>query len=190
MMARSQAQAHRPLRAFLTLRTLAATAGASLAFSVPSAGMAQSPMAVDDAVSADAVLMQPQVTLKAARRVVAAALAEAQRHDWRIGVAVVDAGGELVAFERSDGALAITPAVAQGKARTAALLKAPSKEFEDFINSGRPSFLSTPGVTALEGGIPLRWQGQVIGAVGVSGAHGAQDTQVAEHAAAALLVQP
>lgn len=188
---------HRPPTDFLgarrilqKLHLLAAAAGASLALSMPSVGMAQSPAALQDAASTDAVLLQPQVTLKAARRVVAAALAEAQRHDWRIGVAVVDASGELVAFERSDGAQAITTAVAQGKARTAALLKAPSKEFEDFINSGRPSFLSTPGVTALEGGVPLRWQGQVIGAVGVSGAHGPRDTQVAERAAAALLAQP
>jgi len=172
------------------LHLLAAGAGVTLALSMPSAVMAQSPAALQDAASTDAVLMQPQVTLKAARRVVAAALAEAQRHDWRIGVAVVNASGELVAFERGDGAQAITTAVAQGKARTAALLKAPSKEFEDFINSGRPSFLSTPGVTALEGGVPLRWQGQVIGAVGVSGAHGPRDTQVAERAAAALLPQP
>lgn len=135
-------------------------------------------------------LMQPTVSLGAARRVIAAAMAEAGRNGWRIGVAVVDAGGELVAFERADGALAITPAVAQGKARTAALLRAPSKEFEAFINSGRPSFLSTPGVTALEGGVPLRWQGQIIGAVGVSGAHGPNDSQVAERAAAALSTTP
>jgi len=136
---------------------------------------------------ADAVaLMQPTVTLNTARRVVAAAMAEAQRHGWRIGVAVVDASGELMAFERADGAQAITTRVAHGKARTAALLKAPSKAFEDFINGGRPSFLSTPGVTALEGGVPLLWQGQVIGAVGVSGAHGPNDSQVAERAAAAV----
>lgn len=139
---------------------------------------------------AQVVTTQPNVALAAARRVVAAALAEAQEHGWRIGVAVVDASGELVAFERADGAQLITISVAQGKARTAALLKAPSKAFEDFINGGRPSFLSTPGVTALEGGVPLVWRGQVVGAVGVSGAHGPNDTQVAERAAATLSTQP
>lgn len=151
------------------------------------------PAAADSTTTdaSDAVaLMQPTVSLGAARRVIAAAMAEASRNGWRIGVAVVDAGGELVAFERADGALAITPSVAQGKARTAALLQAPSKAFEDFINGGRPSFLSTPGVTALEGGVPLRWQGQIIGAVGVSGAHGPNDSQVAERAAAILSATP
>lgn len=130
--------------------------------------------------------LQPQVTLAAARRVVRAAQAEAGRHGWQISVAVVDAAGELVALERDDAAIAISPGVALGKARTAALLRAPSKEFEDFINGGRPSFLSTPGVTPLEGGVPLVWQSQCIGAVGVSGAHGPNDSQVALAAAQSL----
>ncbi|EHD22166.1 MULTISPECIES: SDR family NAD(P)-dependent oxidoreductase [Brenneria] len=92
----------------------------------------------------------------------------------------------LVALEKVDGAIGISPAVAQAKARTAALLQSPSKDFEDFINSGRPSFLSTPGVTPLEGGVPISVDGQVVGAVGVSGAHGANDSQVAKAAAAAV----
>jgi glc operon protein GlcG len=129
---------------------------------------------------------RPNVSLAAARRVVQAAHAEAQRNGWHISVAVVDAGGEPVLLERTDAAIGISPQVAIGKARTAALLQAPSKMFEDFINDGRPSFLSTPGTTPLEGGVPLIVAGQVIGAVGVSGAHGPNDSQVAQFAADAL----
>jgi glc operon protein GlcG len=130
--------------------------------------------------------MRPCITLSGARRVIAAAQAEARSHHWNISVAVVDPAGELVAFEKDDAAIGISPAVALGKARTAALLQAPSKAFEDFINSGSPSFLATPGVTPLEGGIPLLHQGVVIGAVGVSGAHGPNDSQLALTAAAIL----
>ncbi|BCN37646.1 hypothetical protein ALDI51_09650 [Alicycliphilus denitrificans] len=137
-------------------------------------------------VRADIVIERPGIALAAARSVVAAANAEAGRNGWAISVAVVDNAGELVAFEKHDAAIGISPAVAIGKARTAALLQAPSKQFEDFVNAGRPSFLSTPGATALEGGIPIVVDGRVIGAVGVSGAHGANDSQVATAAAAAI----
>lgn len=126
------------------------------------------------------------VTLEGARAAISAALEEAHHNGWQISVAVVDRSGLLVAFARDDQAIGIGPDVAIGKARTAALLQAPSKEFEDFINSGRPSFLSTPGATALEGGLPLVSAGEVIGAVGVSGAHGSNDSQVAAVAAAAI----
>lgn len=88
-----------------------------------------------------------------------------------------------MALERDDSAIGISPVVATGKARTAALLQAPSGEFESFINSGQPSFLAMPGVTPLEGGVPLLFEDEVIGAVGVSGAHGANDTLVAQTAA-------
>jgi glc operon protein GlcG len=128
----------------------------------------------------------PVISAEGARLVIDAAMTEARTAGWQISVAVVDRAGELMAFERSDDAIGISPEVAIGKARTAARLRAPSAEFEDFINSGRPSFLATPGVTPLEGGLPLEYQGKVIGAVGVSGAHGPNDTRIARAAAAAL----
>ncbi|MDP5893516.1 GlcG/HbpS family heme-binding protein [Pseudomonas aeruginosa] len=126
------------------------------------------------------------VTLAGARAAIAAAREHAQREGVRVSVAVVDRSGELVAFERDDDAAPVTPQVAQEKARTAALLRAPSKLFEDFINGGRPSFLSTPGLTPLQGGVPLTAGDEVIGAVGVSGGNGEQDTDIAVAAAAAL----
>ncbi|MFS2222284.1 GlcG/HbpS family heme-binding protein [Pantoea sp. B65] len=133
------------------------------------------------------VLLKRSVSLSGAREVIHAAQRKAQENGWRISVAVVDRAGEVVALERNDAAIGISPTVALAKARTAALLEAPSGEFEAFINAGQPSFLATPGVTPLEGGIPLRFDGEIIGAVGVSGAHGANDSAVALAAAAALV---
>lgn len=127
------------------------------------------------------------VSLHAARHVIHAAQDAAQRHGWNICVAVVDHAGEVVALEKDDAAIGISPAVALAKAKTAALLQAPSKQFEDFVNQGSPSFLSTPGATALEGGVPLLLEGQFIGAVGVSGAHGENDSFVANCAANSLI---
>lgn len=127
------------------------------------------------------------ISLDGARHVIAAAQAEAKSNGWNISVAVVDIAGQLVAFERNDLAIAISPDVAQAKARTAALLQAPSKLFEDFINDGKPSFLGTPNATPLEGGVPLIVDNVVVGAVGVSGAHGPNDTHVATVAATALV---
>ncbi len=99
-------------------------------------------------------ITRADISLDGAERAIDASMAEAARNGWTISVAVVDVAGELVAFRKAGGAIGISPGVAMGKARTAALLQAPSKEFEEFINNGRPSFLSTPGVTALEGGVP------------------------------------
>jgi len=141
---------------------------------------------MNSTITSAATRLRPSLTLAAARAALAAAQAEAARCGWRVGVAVVDEAGDLIAFERDDGAQRITCEVALGKARTAARLQAPSKLFEEFINAGKPSFLSTPGVTALEGGLPVSVQGQVVGAIGVSGAHGENDSQVAWAGVAAL----
>ncbi len=137
---------------------------------------------------AKSAVYQPlhRVSLYGAKRVITAAQDEARRHHWHISVAVVDNSGHLVAFEKDDQAIGISIEVAWQKARTAALLQAPSKEFEDFINNGHPSFLGTPGVTPLEGGVPLQVAGKIIGAVGISGAHGANDSLVAKIAATAV----
>jgi glc operon protein GlcG len=129
---------------------------------------------------------RPSISLESAQRLLSAANQIARQGNWAISVAVVDPAGMLVAFTRHDHAIGISPDVAIGKARTAALLQAPSGLFESFINQGQPSFLATPGTTPLEGGIPLHWQHQVIGAIGVSGAHGPNDTHIAQQAAQML----
>lgn len=138
------------------------------------------------ALSAAFSVARQNISLAGAQRVLAAAQAEATLGGWHISVAVVDLAGQLVAFARDDAAIGISPEVAIAKARTAALLQIPSKDFEDFINAGKPSFLATPGATPLEGGVPLRIGTEIVGAVGVSGAHGPNDSKVAEAGAAAL----
>ncbi|WP_434777913.1 GlcG/HbpS family heme-binding protein [Neisseria sp. Ec49-e6-T10] len=134
-------------------------------------------------------LTQKTVSLDGARQAIKAAQEEAIKKGWHISVAVVDVSGQLVALEKNDFAIGVSPTVAYEKARTAALLKAPSKEFEQYINNGQPSFLATPGVTPLEGGIPIKVEGVVIGAVGVSGAHGGYDSHIATIAAQAAANQ-
>jgi glc operon protein GlcG len=111
-------------------------------------------------------------------RIAADAVAEvADRRDVAPVVAVVDAGGELVHLWRPDRAQVASVAVATDKARTAALFRRPSKDFEDQASSGRPSALHLAGAVPLQGGMPLEVDGHVIGAIGVSGASSADEDQ-------------
>ncbi|MDH1263899.1 MULTISPECIES: heme-binding protein [unclassified Pseudomonas] len=119
-------------------------------------------------------------------RILAAARAEAQQNQWAVSIAVVDDGGHPLAFERLDGAGAISAYIATEKARTSALGRRESKGYEDMVNGGRTAFLSAPILTSLEGGVPVVVDGQVIGAVGVSGVKAEQDAQVAKAGIAAL----
>ena len=125
------------------------------------------------------------LTLEGAKKVVAAAVAEAKRVNAPGGsIAVVDEGGNLLAMERLDGSFAASANISIGKARTAALFKKPTKVFEDTIKGGRTSMVTLGGdlqnFTPLQGGIPLEWEGKVVGAVGVSGAASApQDEELA-----------
>lgn len=126
------------------------------------------------------------ISLDRAEAVVSAAVAEAKKHDWKMNVAVVDSGDNLVAFARMDGAQLASIAVAQGKARTAATFRRETKAFESAIQEGRLYTLSVPGVTAARGGIPLIEDGKLIGAIGVSGGAGSQDEVCAKAGVAAL----
>jgi uncharacterized protein GlcG (DUF336 family) len=99
----------------------------------------------------------------------------------------VDDGGHLLALQRLDGAPAISSYIAPAKANTAALGRRESKVYEDVINGGRISFLSAPEIKGmLEGGVPIVKDGQVIGAVGVSGVKSNEDAQIAKVGIAAL----
>ncbi|NAN54954.1 hypothetical protein EX349_27575 [Pseudomonas protegens] len=120
------------------------------------------------------------------RRILAAARAEAQRHRWAVSIAVVDDGGHPLALERLDGCAPISAYIATEKARTAALGRRETKAYEDMVNGGRSAFLSAPLLTSLEGGVPIRVGGQVVGAVGVSGVKAGEDAQVALAGAACL----
>lgn len=132
------------------------------------------------------------LTLDGAKKVVAATVAEAKRVYAPGGsIAVVDEGGNLLAMERLDGSFAASANISIGKARTAALFKKPTKVFEEAIKNGRTSMVTLgadlPNFTPLQGGIPLEWEGKVIGAIGVSGAANAQqDEELALAGAKAL----
>jgi glc operon protein GlcG len=115
-----------------------------------------------------------------------AARAEAEKNKWAVTIAVVDDGGHLLSLLRLDGCAPVGAYIAAEKARTAALGRRESKVYEDMINGGRTAFLSAPLVGTLEGGVPVIVDGQVIGAVGVSGVKADQDAQVAKAGAAAL----
>lgn len=120
------------------------------------------------------------LTLDGAQAVMAAAMAYAKAHQSPGGsIAIVDAGGHLLLFERLDGSFPASASVAIEKARTAALFKFESKKLEDSINSGRDALI-TVGYTFLQGGVPVMFNGQVVGAIGVSGAQSAdQDREIA-----------
>jgi uncharacterized protein GlcG (DUF336 family) len=128
------------------------------------------------------------VTLDGAKKVIAAAVAEAKSKNAPGGaIAVVDEGGSLVAVERLDNTFAAGANISIGKARTAVLFKRPTKFFEDVINKGRTAMTTLNDFTPLQGGIPIIVDGEVIGAVGVSGAASAQqDEELAIAGASAL----
>lgn len=127
------------------------------------------------------------LTLDDARRIAAAAEAEAKAHQWAVAIAVVDDGGHVLWLQRLDGAAPISAEIAPAKARTAALGRRESKVYEDMINQGRVSFLSAPVLHGmLEGGVPVMVDGDCVGAVGVSGVKSAEDAQIARAGIAAL----
>ena len=112
-----------------------------------------------------------------AKKVIAAAAAEARKNNAGGVIAVVDDGGNLMALERLEGTFAAGANIAIGKARTAALFKRPTKAFEDVIKNGLTAMVALNDFTPLQGGIPIVVDGQVIGAVGVSGANSAQQDE-------------
>src|SRR5688572_9672913 len=126
------------------------------------------------------------ITLEGAKRMMAAAEAEAVRNGWNMAISIVDAAGNTILFARLDETQPGSIAVAQNKARTAANFKRPTKALEDMVASGRTVFLAIDGLLPLQGGVPVTIEGKVIGAVGVSGGTAAQDEQVALAAIGAL----
>ena len=124
---------------------------------------------------------KPYLTLDDVKRIAAACEAEALRMQLPVAIAVTDDGGHLLWLQRLDGAPPIAAHIAPAKAKTAALGRRESGAYEDMINKGRTAFLSAPALEGmLEGGVPLMADGQCIGAVGVSGAKPAEDTQIAK----------
>jgi uncharacterized protein GlcG (DUF336 family)/mannose-6-phosphate isomerase-like protein (cupin superfamily) len=133
----------------------------------------------------------PSLSLDGARRVIAAAKAEAMAKAAPGAViAVVDSGGNLMALERLDGTFAAGANISVGKARTAALFKKPTKFFEDLINKGRTAMTALSDFTPLQGGVPITLDGKIVGGVGVSGAASAQQDEELAMAGAAAISMP
>ena len=133
-------------------------------------------------LQAESVSDKHGLTLEGAKKVIAATVAEARRVNAPGGsIAVVDEGGNLLALERLDHSFAASANIAIGKARTAALFQKPTRVFEDVIKAGRTSMVTLGGdlqsFTPLQGGIPLEWEGKIVGAIGVSGAASAQQDE-------------
>lgn len=120
------------------------------------------------------------LTLEAAKKIAAAAEADARAKSARVVIVVVDDGGNLILLERLDDTQVASVNVGIGKARTAAIFRRPSKVFEDQIKNGRVAALGLPGATPLQGGIPIMVDGRVIGAIGVSGETPGQDEDIAK----------
>jgi uncharacterized protein GlcG (DUF336 family) len=124
----------------------------------------------------------PPISLEAAKKAAAPALAEAAKNNWTIAVAIVDPGGNLVYYEKMDNTQLGSANIAIDKARTAAMFKRPTKAFQDALAAGGEGLriLRLQGVTPVEGGFPLVLDGKIVGGIGASGATSAQDAQCAK----------
>jgi len=127
------------------------------------------------------------ISLERAEAAIRAAVAEAKKRDWKMNVAVVDGGGNLVAFQRMDGAQLASIQIAEHKARAAATFRRETKVFENGIQLNNLTYLMTlDGIIASRGGIPLLEQGKMIGAIGCSGGASSQDEVVCKAGAAVI----
>jgi glc operon protein GlcG len=153
--------------------TLASLACAAVMFSA--SAQAQQPAAP----AGPMMYGSPGVSLEQAKKAIDAAAAEAKKNNWLLAIAVTSNGGNLVAFNKMDGTQFGSIAIAIHKAKAAATFKRPTKAFADAIaaSPGNVALLSLDGIIASEGGIPIVADGKIIGAIGCSGATGAQDGQ-------------
>ena len=126
------------------------------------------------------------VSTDSAKNAAAAAIAEAQKNNWKMAIAIVDTGGYLVYFEKMQDTQTGSVDLAIEKARTAALFRRPTKVFQDGVAAGGEGLrlLRLTGAIPIDGGVPIIVEGKVVGAVGVSGGSGEQDGQVAKAGAA------
>ena len=125
--------------------------------------------------------------LEAARKIMAAAIKEAEKNHWAGVVAIVDDGGWLILLERMDhAAMTASVELAAEKARSAALFKKPSQQLEEAINHGRYAAITARGFVEMQGGLPVVVDGEVVGAIGASFAKPEQDVQIAQAGLAAL----
>ncbi len=125
------------------------------------------------------MITKTTLCLADAKTIAAAASAKAVAEGWTVVIAILDVGGHLIYLERADGTQLGSVFVAQEKAKTALMFKRPTKALEDGVLGGKIHMLSLPGATAVEGGLPLTLNGEIVGSIGVSGVLSSQDGQVA-----------
>ena len=170
----------------LALLGVAVTAAAADAPTTPAAAAANPLDVVPDKMPFDIPYGAP-ISLARASAAIAAAVGEAKKRDWKLNVAVVDSGGNLVAFQRMDGAQLASIQVSEHKARSAATFRRETKAFEDAIQQkNAPYVMTLDGVIGSRGGIPLIEDGKLVGAIGCSGGTGSQD-EVSCKAAAEMI---
>jgi uncharacterized protein GlcG (DUF336 family) len=123
----------------------------------------------------------PPIGVETARKIMAAAEAEAARNNWPVVIAIIDSGGHLVMLHRRDDTQLSSIELSQGKAKTALMFKRPTRVLDEAISSGGAGlrFLALKDILPLEGGLPIVADGKIIGAIGVSGVLSAQDAQIA-----------
>ena len=121
------------------------------------------------------------------KKIAAAAEAEAKKNNWAVSISIVDDGAHMMHFQRLDNANLASVQISMEKAKTAILGKRETRLYEEAVAAGRNAALSMPGITHLEGGVPIFVDGDLVGAVGVSGVQSAQDAQVAKAGIAAVV---
>lgn len=172
----------RLIRAACAVLAASATLAAAQTPTAPSAA-APNPASVPAQMPFDIPYGAP-IGLDAAKKLIAAAGAEARKHDWKMNIAVADTHGDLVAFERMDGAQLASITVSQRKARTSARFRRETRAFYNQFEAGH-AYVATldPDIVASPGGFPIVEAGKLIGAVGCSGGTGDQDAAVCKAAA-------
>jgi uncharacterized protein GlcG (DUF336 family) len=128
------------------------------------------------------------INLETAKKMSAAAAAEARKNNWYMAIAITDVGGDLVYLEKMDATQTGSVNVAIGKARSAAMYKRPTKVWQDAVASGGAGLrvLGLEGAVPIDGGLPIVIDGKIVGAIGVSGAAADQDAQCAKAGVDAL----
>jgi uncharacterized protein GlcG (DUF336 family) len=129
---------------------------------------------------------KPVLTLEASRQIATAAEAHARANGWNVVITIVDDGGHPVLLQRLDDTQTASVEIALAKARSAAAFRRPTRVIGEWVASGNTAILGLPGAVPLEGGVPLVVDGQVVGAIGVSGVTAEQDGQIAQAGADAL----
>jgi|SRR5687768_1131070 uncharacterized protein GlcG (DUF336 family) len=122
---------------------------------------------------------RPMLTLDDCRKISAAAEAEAKKNNWNVCIAILDDGGHLLHLIRMDGATPANARIAVGKGRTAAETRRSTAAWQERVKT-RPEMLQMPGVTPVQGGLPIMVEGGCVGGVGVSGVQSHEDEQIAK----------